>query len=143
MLLEELLEITDDQLNKLFCTFTKKEELQYTITDIKTSYTVLYSKIFVLEITVGDEYVCTYNIDSENINKSNLLNNTILMHRRKETNTLYTINSLNSLIASLNNGVPDKNYKVNWPDYRNSILLTRSSQFCKLDTKIHEIINLN
>jgi len=143
MLLEELLEITDDQLNKLFCTFTKKEELQYTITDIKTSYTVLYSKIFVLEITDGDEYVCTYNIDSENINKSNLLNNTILMHRRKETNTLYTINSLNSLIASLNNGVPDKNYKVNWPDYRNSILLTRSSQFCKLDTKIHEIINLN
>lgn len=143
MLLEELLEITDDQLNKLFCTFTKKEELQCTITDIKTSYTVLYSKIFVLEITDGDEYVCTYNIDSENINKSNLLNNTILMHRRKETNTLYTINSLNSLIASLNNGVPDKNYKVNWPDYRNSILLTRSSQFCKLDTKIHEIINLN
>ena len=143
MLLEELLEITDDQLNKLFCTFTKKEELQCTITDIKTSYTVLYSKIFVLEITDGDEYVCTYNIDSENINKSNLLNNTILMHRRKETNTLYTINSLNSLIVSLNNGVPDKNYKVNWPDYRNSILLTRSSQFCKLDTKIHEIINLN
>jgi len=87
--------------------------------------------------------VCTYNIDSDNINKNNLLPSTILMHRRKETNTLYTINSLNSLVASLNNGVIDKNFKVNWPDYKNSILLTRSGEFRKLDTKIHDIVVLN
>jgi hypothetical protein len=143
MLLNELLEITEDQLNKLFCTFTKKEELDYTITDIRSKYNILYSKVFVLEISEGEEFVCTYNIDSENINKNTLLPNTILMHRRKETNTLYTINSLNSLVSKLNNGVMDKNYKINWIDYKNSILLTRSGDFCKLDTKIHDILVFN
>lgn len=143
MLFDQLSQITEDQLNKLFCTFTKKDDLQYTITDINTKYTVLYSKIFVLEISDGDEYVCTYNIDSDNINRNNLLPSTILMHRRKETNTLYTINSLNSLVASLNNGVIDKNFKVNWADYKNSVLLTRAGEFCKLNTKIHDIVVLN
>jgi hypothetical protein len=143
MLFDQFLQITDDQLNKLFCTFTKKEDLQYTITDIQTKYTVLYAKVFVLEIAEGDEYVCTYNIDSDNINKNTLLPSTILMHRRKETNTLYTINSLNSLIATLNSGVMDKNYKINWIDYKNSILLTRNGEFCKLNTKIHDIVALN
>jgi len=143
MLFDQLSQITEDQLNKLFCTFTKKDDLQYTITDIRTKYTVLYSKVFVLEIADGDEYVCTYNIDGDNINRSNLLPSTILMHRRKETNTLYTINSLNSLVSSLNNGVIDKNFKVNWVDYRNSVLLTRGGEFCKLNTKIHDIVVLN
>jgi hypothetical protein len=143
MLFDQSTHTLEDQLNKLFCTFTKKEELDYTITDIKSKYSVLYSKVFVLEIQDGDEYVCTYNIDSDNINKNSLLPSTILMHRRKETNTLYTINSLNSLVASLNNGVIDKNFKVNWPDYKNSILLTRSGEFRKLDTKIHDIVIFN
>ena len=143
MLFDQLSQIPEDQVTKLFCTFTKKDELDYTISDIKSKYNVLYSKVFVLEIADGDEYVCTYNIDSDNINKNNLLPSTILMHRRKETNTLYTINSLNSLVASLNNGVIDKNFKVNWPDYKNSILLTRSGEFRKLDTKIHDIVVLN
>ena len=99
MLFDQLSQIPEDQLNKLFCTFTKKDELDYTISDIKSKYNVLYSKVFVLEIADGDEYVCTYNIDSDNINKNNLLPSTILMHRRKETNTLYTINSLNFLVG--------------------------------------------
>jgi hypothetical protein len=40
--------------------------------------------------------------------------NTILLHRKKETNSLYTINALNTLIKSLNNGFLDKNYMVDW-----------------------------
>jgi hypothetical protein len=39
--------------------------------------------------------------------------NTILVHRKKETNTLYTINALNELIKKLNGGVVDIAYKVN------------------------------
>jgi hypothetical protein len=33
-----------------------------------------------------------------------ILENTILLHRKKESNTLYTINALNDLICSLNEG---------------------------------------
>ena len=139
----DFLDITYDYLNKLFCTFTKKEDLNITISDIKTRYEVIYSKIFVLETSNDNEYVCTYNIDSDNINKDSVLPNTILMHRRKECNVLYTINSLNKLIESLNGGVRDNNYRVNWKDYENSILLTQNNTFVQLHTKIHEIINVD
>jgi hypothetical protein len=130
-------------LNKLFCTFSPKDALDETLTRINSTYTVKYSKIFVLEIVDGTEYVCTYNIDIENTDRSRMIPGTILMHRRKETDTLYTINSLNLLIANLNNGIVDKTYKINWNDYRNSILLNRTGLFTRLNTKIHKIISLN
>ena len=143
MINKNFFDLTYDYLNKLFCTFTKKEDLQVTITDIKSRYDVIYSKIFVLETDNNNEYVCTYNIDSDNINKSNILPNTILMHRRKECNVLYTINSLNKLVETLNNGVRDNNYKINWKDYENSILLTQNNNFVQLKTKLYDIINVD
>lgn len=143
MIYNEFFDTTIDYLNKLFCTFTKKEELQSTIEEIKRRYEIVYAKIFVLETDNNNEYVCTYNIDAENIEKSSILPNTILMHRRKECNVLYTINSLNKLVETLNNGVRDHNYKVNWENYRNSILLTQNDKFVRLQTKIHEIINVD
>jgi hypothetical protein len=139
---KDFFDLTYDYLNKLFCTFTKKEDLQLTISDIKTRYTIVYSKIFILETDNDNEYVCTYNIDSDNVNRDTILPNTILMHRRKECNVLYTINSLNKLIESLNGGVRDPNYRVNWKDYENSILLTQNNSFVQLKTKIHDIVHL-
>ena len=60
----------------------------------------------------------------------------------KYTNLASFINSSsNDLILSLNGGQLDKNFRVNWQDYRNCILLTTSSELKKLDTKVHEIIN--
>jgi len=89
-----------------------------------------------------EEYVCTYNVDSFNVT-NDILPGTILLHRKKESNTLYTINALNALIKSLNGGIMDNNYMINWNDYRNCILLTRGDDFKRLDTKIHQIVNLN
>lgn len=140
MIYNEFFDTTVDYLNKLFCTFTKKKNLDSTILEIKSKYDIIYSKIFILETDNPDEYVCTYNIDSENVDRNSIIPNTILMHRRKECNVLYTINSLNKLVESLNNGVRDTNFKVNWEDYRNSILLTQNDTFVRLQTKIHEIV---
>lgn len=140
MLVNDTYVIIDDQLNKLFCTFTEKEGVDDTLNKINSLYSVLYSKVFILEIADSSEYVCTYNIESENTDRTKILPGTILMHRRKETDTLYTINSLNLLIYNLNNGVLDKSFKVNWSDYRNSILLSRSGVFTKLNTRIHNIV---
>lgn len=134
--------VIGSDLNKLFCTFSKKDLLEDTLERVNSMYSVLYSKIFVLEVADSDEYVCTYNIESENTDRSRILPGTILMHRRKETDTLYTINSLNLLIASLNNGIVDKTYKIDWSDYRNSILLTRAGKFTKLNTRLHRIVQL-
>jgi len=131
----------EDLANKLFCTFTTQENLPIVLEDVKRKYKILFNKIFVLYVQSTEEYVCTYNVDSFNVT-NDILPGTILLHRKKESNTLYTINALNALIKSLNGGIMDNNYMVNWNDYKNCILLTRGDDFKKLDTKIHQIINL-
>lgn len=126
--------------NKLFCTFTKLEDLDDLIYSITSKYKVMYDKIFVLHVKSNDEYVCTYNIDQGNV--SDIPANTILVHRKKESNTLYTINALNELIKRLNGGVVDTRFPIEWQHYKNTILLTQHDELKQLKTKIYKIIEL-
>ena len=128
--------------NRLYCTFTTSNEVTETIDKIKSSYVILFNKIFILESVDDEKLMLTYNVDLGNSINEFLVNNTILVHRKKQTNTLYTINALNELIKSLNNGVIDKSFAVNWNDYKNCILLIQTEGFNRIDTKIKEIINL-
>ena len=128
--------------NRLYCTFTTVDAYEEVANTIQTSYVILFNKIFVLENLDGDKIMLTYNVDMGNSSGDFLVNNTILVHRKKQTNTLYTINALNELIKSLNNGYLDKSYTVNWNDYKNCILLIQTEGFNRIDTKIKEIINL-
>lgn len=128
--------------NKLFCTFINRNELEDTLHSLILKYTILYSKIFVLESLSSEELICTYNIDIFNTSQQFVLPNTILVHRKKESNSLYTINALNLLIKLLNNGILDTNYKINWNDYKNSILLIQNNDLNIIKTKIYKIINL-
>lgn len=134
------IELTQDQLkNKLFCTFSPKDKLEETLDVIQSEYSIMYGKIFVLESQDSEEFLCTYNIEVQG-NTTKVLPNTILLHRKKETNTLYTINSLNLLIKTLNEGVLDTSFRINWPDYRNTVLLSQGEELKKLSTKIHRIV---
>ena len=65
-----------------------------------------------------------------------------MTHRKKETNTLYTINALNRLIESVNNGVLDTSYQVDWENYRNCMLLTGEDGLKRIDTEVSEIIHI-
>jgi hypothetical protein len=136
---DNLLNISDLN-NKLFCTFTTLDLMEDLVRDLSYKYSIMYNKIFVLQVRDNDEYVITYNIDHGNI--SEIPFNTILVHRKKDTNTLYTINALNELIKSLNGGVVDTNYKINWQHYKNTILLTQHNELKQLKTKIYQIIEL-
>tara|TARA_R100001377_G_C3098576_1_gene78364 strand:- start:62 stop:457 length:396 start_codon:yes stop_codon:yes gene_type:complete len=129
--------------NRLYCTFVEHNEIKETSKKIQSSYKILFDKIFVLESLDGDKIMLTYNVDLGNTSGDFAIGNTILVHRKKQTNTLYTINALNELIKSLNNGYLDKSYSVNWDNYRNCILLVQAEGFKKVDTKIKEIINLS
>lgn len=138
----EFIELTQEQLkNKLFCTFSTKDKLEDTLNTIRSEYVIMYDKIFVLESTESEEYLCTYNIEIQGVN-TKVLPNTILLHRKKETNTLYTINSLNLLIKSLNEGILDTSYRVEWQNYRNTVLLSQGDELKKLSTKIYKIVNV-
>lgn len=131
--------LNGDMTNKLFCTFTSRDDIDQVLDSIQTRYKIVYNKIFILYAEEQDEYMCTYNVDLGNV--LNFLDNTILVHRKKETNTLYTINALNSLIRSLNQGHLDKSYQVNWRDYQNSILLTKGDELKHVKTTLFKIIN--
>jgi hypothetical protein len=94
-----------------------------------------------LESPDTEEYLITYNIDTENPLEV-IPENTILLHRKKESNTLYTINALNILVKQLNNGIADRNFVITWNNYRNTVLLTQGPDLRMIHTKIYKIINL-
>lgn len=126
--------------NRLFCTFSTAGNLDSTIEDIKNRYTILYNKMFVLYSKNEDEFAITYNVDLGNV--SDFLPGAILVHRKKETKTLYTINALNLLIKELNNGVLNNKFQIKWEDYRNCILLTKGPELRKLNTQLYKIIEI-
>lgn len=136
----DVISLNEDMSNKLFCTFSTEEALEKTLLDIQDKYKIIYNKIFVLYSKSQDEYICTYNVDYGNV--STFLENTILVHRKKESNTLYTINALNTLIKELNDGVLDTSYRINWSDYRNCILLTKGPELKRINTKLFRIKEL-
>jgi hypothetical protein len=127
--------------NKLFCSFTLPIYLPETLASITSKHTVLYDKIFILESPDTDEYLITYNIDLDT-SINNVPENTILLHRKKESNSLYTINALNILVKQLNNGILDRTFQINWNNYKNSVLLTQGNDLRTIRTKIYKIINL-
>jgi hypothetical protein len=126
--------------NRLFATFTTLDQLDTLVDNLKSSYTIMYNKMFVLYVKSTDEYVVTYNVEQGNVNS--IPTNTILVHRKKDSNTLYTINALNDLIKKLNGGVVDPSFRVNWQHYKNCILLTNHNELKQLNTKVFKIVEL-
>ena len=135
--LDETLEMAN---NKLLCTFVPVDEIDPFIEKLTSRYSIMYNKVFILNVRDSQEYACTYNLEQPDIN--NIPDNTISVHRKKESNTLYTINALNELIKSLNGGVVDTRFRVDWKHYRNTILLTTQGELKFLRTKIYEIKNV-
>ena len=126
--------------NRLYATFTQQNSLDELIIHLSTTYTIMYKKMFVLFVKSTNEYVVTYNVEQGNV--SLIPANTILVHRKKESNTLYTINALNDLIKKLNNGVVDPSYRRDWQHYKNCVLLTQHGDVKQLNTKIYKIVDL-
>jgi hypothetical protein len=119
---------------QLICQFTTVKDVHKTIDTIIDRFDVLYEKIFVLSINKPHEVICNYNIEyNPNIN---FLPNSILVHRKKDTNSMYTINALNEVIRLHNNGVLDRNFTVDWNIYRNCLLLTNEDGLNRIDTEI-------
>ena len=126
--------------NKLYCTFLQDEGVDEVVGRILEEHDILFNKIFVLVALDDDKTMLTYNIDGPVYNSQ--LPNTILVHRKKQTNTLYTINALNEVIRYLNNGILDTTYQVDWTRFRNSLLLTRPGGFKKVRTRLKTIIEV-
>lgn len=126
---------------QLLCTFSNQRTLRKTVDTIVDAYDVIFNKIFILEdVNSTFDLMCTYNIDRSSDNTQ--LEQTISLHRKKNTNTLYTINALNRTIEVCNNGVLDTTFQVDWENYRDCILLTNDEGLRRIDTAIHDIIHI-
>lgn len=126
--------------SQLLCTFSNKSDYESALIKINNLYSVLFNKIYILE-NEDDPYrlYLTYNVEFGK--RSEYLEKTISMHRKKHTNTLYTINALNELIKE-KTGVYDDSYEVNWEDYYNMIILTSDAGIKLIPTRIFKIIDL-
>ena len=129
---------------QLLCTFTNKRNIDNTINKIKESYKITFNKIYVLQ-NEDDirELICTYNVDADESIDYNVVPNTISLHRKKYSNTLYTINALNEVIKNLNNGILDTGYQLPWENFRNMIMVTNSEGLNKINTRIFKIIEID
>ena len=126
---------------QLLCTFTTKSGLDNIIKGIKKSYDIVFNKIYVLQNEDdANELICTYNVDVGKGADYNDVKNTISLHRKKHSNTLYTINALNELIKNLNNGVLDNKFIVPWENFKNMILVVNSSGLNRIPTRIYKIL---
>jgi len=129
---------------QLLATFTTKDNLETTIENIKGAYTIAFSKIYVLQNENSiNELICTYNVDLSAGADFNDVKGTISLHRKKHSNTLYTINALNEVIANLNNGIIDSKFIVPWENFQNTLMVTNSDGLNKISTRIYKIIKIN
>ena len=126
--------------SQLLCTFTTKKDLDNTVKSIQDSYDIIFRKIYVLQNEDNvNELICTYNVDTQGGVDYNKVEGTISLHRKKHSNTLYTINALNECIKNLNNGVMDSKFIVPWENFKNMLMVTNSEGLNKINTRIYKI----
>lgn len=128
----------------LLCTFTTPDALDSTLKKIIKAYTITFDAIYILESIEDTDILCvTYNIDSTAPIVGSIPDNTISLHRKKSTKTLYSINALNLLIASLNNGKLDRTFQIPWENYENTILVSAKSHLQQIHTKLLKIVKVS
>ena len=128
---------------QLLATFTTKDNLDETTSKIENAYSIVFNKIYVLQNEDNtNELICTYNVDTQNGVDYNAVKGTISLHRKKHSNTLYTINALNEVVANLNNGIIDSKFIVPWENFKNTLLITNTEGLNKISTRIYKIIKI-
>ena len=106
-----------------------EEEIQREVEFIVNNIEITNNLIFLLEDKEDPEKkIITYNAITTPGKPFNPRLFTMRMHRKKQTNTLYTINALNKAVAAQHDGQTGKHLKLDWNEYENSILLTAGKE---------------
>jgi len=125
---------------QLLCTFAHRKDLNIIADYIISAYTIPERRLFVFsDADVHSDSYITYNVETADTKR---ISNTILIHRKKETNTMYTVNALNMVIREMNNGVLDKTFVINWAVYSNSLLLTNGESLRHIKLQLYKRIDL-
>ena len=107
-----------------FITSDSEEEILAEGENIAATLHLSNNMIFVLRLLdEPDKKVITYNALIQRGEPLNSRLFTMRIHRKETTNTLYTINALNAAVAAENDGQTGKHLKLDWENYRNSMML--------------------
>lgn len=105
-------------------------------------------KVFVFKVNgENNKFLLTFNTKNSDKDESlrafkEVHNNTIQLHRNKEHNTLFTINSLNKIIQD-QAGSKNNSYKVDWSEYKNSCVLFGNDGILRvIKIRLKEIVDL-
>jgi hypothetical protein len=126
---------------QLLCLFTIKEELDKSLEFVLNQYILTNPNVFVLENKTNEgELYITFNVQK---GSSAIPSDwkTILVHRKKQSNTIYTINALNEVVKSKTGGILDSSYMIDWDEFKNCIITTSSIGYKKIPTKVFKSFN--
>ena len=125
---------------QLLCTFAHLNDINIVADYIQQNYTIPEHRIFIFAAGHNPNTLyCTYNA----LHSDRRGQNTISIHRKKETNTLYTVNALNEVIVAVNNGVLDKSYQLDWNQFQNSFILTADTGYRVIELVFHKKVSWN
>ncbi len=128
---------------QLLCLFTTKEEINIAQDFILKNYTLTNPNVFILENkSKPDEFFITFKVEKGSAPKDSQWK-TSLVHRKKQSNTIYTINALNEVVKSKTGGMLDNSYMIDWEEFRNCILTTSNLGYKKIPTKVHKTLKTN
>jgi len=127
---------------QLLCLFTTKDSLDKSYEFIISNYTLTNPNVFVLESkTRPEEMFITFNVQKGSAAIPSEWK-TILVHRKKQSNTIYTINALNEVVKSKTGGQIDNSYIIDWEEFQNCILTTSNMGYKKIPTKVFKSFRL-
>ena len=132
--------MTDQDTRQLLCTFSNAKDFRTVAEEVRKFYEVYSNRIFAFVNAQNlKEVYLTYNVLNMRKDAPKFAN-TILIHRKKQTNTLYTLNSMNRLIEE-ESGKRDPSYMLNWSLYSNSLIIIGDVSVRIIPLKISTIMD--
>ena len=126
-----------------FITTDSEEEIMSQVESIMNDLELTNNLIFLLEdLEDTTKKILTYNIHPVKGQPYNRNMFTMRVHRKKQTNTLYTINALNQAIALDHDGETGKHLKLDWEKYTNSVMLSVKGELRVIGVRVAKIFKI-
>lgn len=124
---------------QLIGVFVNTLNLNETIKEIIQNNFLLNKKIYILRLEdMPDNLFCSYNIIKEKQPVFGYVTpNSVILHRKHQTNTIYTINALNRLLE-----IENSQYDIDWKKYKNKLITTSKNNILNIyNTQLYSIIS--
>lgn len=123
---------------------TNDEEEMNIINEIINTVDLTNKYIFVLaEKDNPEKKIITFNTTHEGQTKIKETYYTIRVHRKKKTNTLYTINGLNLALEKEHDGKRGRDLKLDWESHRGTLIMSQAGQLKTIQLDLQKIVEVS